>query len=157
MVNRYRKVRNLICFLLIASIILNSCTSTSGLSASAAQQQQQQQTEQIIGIALGVVVFTTIVCLFVAISNGSKAKAQKQADEAKFQACVGKTKAEIYTLYGPPDSIVDDGLNDGGSILEYHTIITSGGGRAGVSTTTYRKLFYLNKADVVTSVKEDTH
>jgi hypothetical protein len=153
-------VRSILCFILGLSIILNGCASTSGMNStqSAAQQQDQQEATEIIGVTVGTLAFITVVCVLIASANAKKAKAKAKAEEDKFQACVGKTKAEIYTIYGPPDSIVDDAQNDGGTILIYQTITTSGGSDdSSVETTTHRKLFYVNKNNIVTSVKEDSH
>jgi hypothetical protein len=156
---KYHSIKSIISFILIISISLDGCASTSGASStptSQAQQQQQQEVVEIVTITSVILVFTTVLCIFVASANAKKDKAKAKAEEDKFQACVGKTKAEIYSIYGPPDSIVDDGLNDGGNILIYRTVSTTGDSDNGYSTITYRKLFYLNKDNVVTSVKEDS-
>jgi hypothetical protein len=153
-------MKSILCCILGLSIILNGCMSTaSGTSTpvSAAQQQQDQQADEIIGIAVGSVVLLTLVGLVVASANSQKIKAKRQADEAQFQACIGKTKADVYNIYGPPDNIVDDGQADGGTILIYQKTVTEGDDKTGIITTTHRKLFYLNKDNIVTAVKRDTH
>ena len=102
--------------------------------------------------------YTICTIVIIAVHNAvKKQKAIQAAAEAQFQACVGKTKQQVYALYGPPNSIVDDAMGDGGTILEYLSINTYGGDEnTPAYTITYRKLFYLNKDNVVTSVKEDT-
>jgi hypothetical protein len=150
-------MKSLISFLLIFSIILNGCASTSaGTSATQQQQQQQQEITRVIAISASVLVLTTVICIFAVSASVKKAKAKQLADEAAFQACVGKKKADIYTLYGPPDNIVDNGQGDGGTILIYQTITTYGGEDGTAYTSTHRKLFYISKDNVVTAVKEDT-
>jgi len=99
-------------------------------------------------------VVITVVIIAVNIQVRKEKSAFEMA-EAKFQRSVGKTKSDIYAMYGPPNSIVDDGQGQGGTILEYLSVQTYGGGREGVSTVTYRKMFYLNKDNMVVSVKED--
>src|ERR1700733_14683113 len=119
----------ILCFILGSAIILNGCESTAGLSASQAQtvnQQNQEITEIVVGVVGFTVLLTTIVIIAVS-GQVKKQQIQQQAEEAKFQACVGKTKAEIYAIYGPPNSIVDDGQNDGGNILEYLKVVSYGG------------------------------
>lgn len=140
-------MKTLLPFVLIASILLNGCMATSGAAASNAPAQEGQYTGLFIGFAVAAVAIT----VGIAVSKSQK----HQAAEAQFHACVGKTKAEIYTLYGPPDSIVDDGLADGGNILEYKHVKTTTNADGTVTTATDRKLFYLNKDNIVTSVKED--
>jgi len=147
-------VRNIVCFILILSIGISSAQ----VNVVQQQQVQQQQDEtQTFTIIIGAVVTLTAVFTFIAIALTSKAHKQEAAEEAKFQACVGKTKSEIYTIYGPPDSIVDDGQGLGGAILEYHKVVASSDGNNGVYTITYRKLFYLNKENIVTAVKKDSN
>jgi len=156
---RKNKIKGIVCFILGFSIILNGCESTAGLTPSQTQMVNQQNNE-ITEIVVGTVAFTVLICTLVIVAVHGAVKKQKvlQAiEEAKFQACVGKPKSEIYALYGPPNSIVDDGLNDGGNILEYLKVVSYGGGdNTSVTTTTYRKLFYLNKDNIVIAVKEDT-
>ena len=139
-------MKTILCFILILS------TEISSAQFTAAEQQQQQQTQNlIVGTMVGLVaVGAAVVIIFT-----SKAHKQAAAEEAKFQACIGKPKSEIYTIYGPPNSIVDDAQGQGGTILEYQSVITSGGGKSAVYTRTHRKLFYLNKENIATSVKED--
>ncbi len=149
-----KTIKNIICLILILSI----GTSSAQFSTSQQQLMQQGQEDQqnlenrAITSFVALVVVTTLVLVVVI----SARKARARADEAKFQACVGKTKSEVYTIYGPPDNIIDDAQGQGGTILIYRTITTSGGGKTGVYTYTYRKMFYLNKDNIVTAVKEDT-
>ena len=130
-------MKNTIFFILMLSTELCSAQNTS------VQQEQQQKTQNtVIGVMAAVITVSAII----AVIFSSKAHKQAVADEAKFHACIGKTKSEIYTLYGPPNSIVDDAQGQGGTILEYHKISGSGN----------RKLFYLNIDNIVTAVKDDS-
>jgi hypothetical protein len=132
-------MKTILCFILILSTAISSAqVAPAGFVIGAS-----------IVSALIVAGITTGIVL------GVRGRRAQVAEEAKFQACAGKTKSEIYTLYGPPNSIVDDAQGQGGTILEYSTLRSSGGGKTAVYTRTYRKLFYLNKDNIVTSVKED--
>lgn len=119
-------------------------------------QQQQQSENQMRNILLevggGLIILTSVVMLIAY----SKAHRQAIAEDAKFQGCIGKTKSEIYAIYGPPDSIVDDAQGLGGTILEYTTTATQTDSNNGVYTTTNRRMFYLNKDNIVTAVKKDS-
>lgn len=152
-------MKKIICFVLCFSLILSGCESTAGLSGTQLQQVNQSN-QDITDIVVGTCVFTVGIIAIVAVAVHNAIKNQKAiqaAAEAKFQACVGKTKQQVYALYGPPNSIVDDAQGQGGTILEYLSITTYGGDdNTSAYTITYRKLFYLNKDNVVTSVKEDT-
>lgn len=140
-------MKTLLSFALIASILLNGCMATGGTTSSNTPPQEGQYT----GIFIGAAVIGLGVAIVVLVSKSQ----QYRADEAKFHACVGKTKAEIYALYGPPDSIVDDGKGDGGTILEYTTVSATTDGDGDITTTKNRKMFYLNKDNIVISLSED--
>ena len=146
-------MKTILCFILILSTGISSAQSLAPYSA--AQEQQEQQNDQFSNVFIGSMVAVTAVVTALVVVSTSKAQKRAEAEEAQFQACVGKTKSDIYTLYGPPNSIVDDAQGQGGTILEYSTLKTSGGGKRPVYSQTYRKLFYLNKDNSVTSVKED--
>ena len=151
-------MRTLICLALSLSILFYGCSTTANLPASQ-QAQQEQENQQITEIVVGTVAFIAVVTTIVVLvlhRYEKRLKALEQAAEAKLQSCVGKTKSDVYTMYGPPNSIVDDGQGQGGTILEYLNIVSYGGGDSPVFTVTYRKLFYLDKDNIVVSVKEDT-
>ena len=148
-------MKTILCFILILSTELCSAQFTAAQQQELQTEQAEQQQEG--RLAAGILIGATAAITTVAVIFFSKAHKHSVAEEAKFQACVGKSKSEIYTIYGPPNSIVDDAQGQGGTILEYQTVITSGGGETPVSTITNRKMFYLNKDNVVTSVKEDNH
>ena len=153
---KINKIKNIIIFFIL---ILTTGISSAQISALPSQQmedeQQQQQKTQ--NIFVGVMVASAAVSAIIIGVIYSKAHMRAKIEEAKFQSSVGKTKSEIYTLFGPPNSIVDDGQGQGqgGTILEYQTITTSGGDGTNVITTTFRRMFYLNSDNIVTSVKED--
>ena len=108
-------MKHIISYILILSILLYGCSSTSNLPSNQQTQQQQEQqtvTDIIVGVAAFMVVMTTVVWIVVHHAV-KKQKAQAAADEAKFQSCIGKTKSEVYEMYGPPNSIVDDGQGAG--------------------------------------------
>ena len=128
-------MKNILCFILILSTEI--CSSQS---ISSEQQQQRETVNVVIGAMVAIVSVTAILTVIFA----SKAHRQQIAEASKFQACVGKAKSEIYSLYGPPNSIVDDAQGQGGTILEYFIA-----GRI-------RKYFYLDKDNIVTAVKEDS-
>jgi len=113
----------------------------SAQNTSVQQEQQQKTQNTVIGVMAAVITVSAII----AVIFSSKAHKQAVADEAKFHACIGKTKSEIYTLYGPPNSIVDDAQGQGGTILEY------------LNRGRNRKMFCINKDNVVTAVIEDNH
>jgi hypothetical protein len=152
-------MRKTLCFILCFSLILSGCESTTGLSGNNLQQAQQDN-QEVTDIVVGTLAITAVTVGLVAIAVHNTVKTQmaiQAAAEAQFQACVGKTKKEIYAIYGPPNSIVDDAQDQGGTILEYLSISSYGGDQnTSAYTITYRKLFYLNKDNIVTSVKEDT-
>jgi hypothetical protein len=146
-------MKKIIGLVLSLSILIYGCAPTAGLSTTPSQMQAQEQQVQSDFIA-GAIVFVVVVCV-VGVWAVTTGKTRRAKVKAELQACVGRTKAEIYIKYGPPDSIVDDAQGQGGTILIYQTITTSGGGRSGVSTSTYRRLFYIDKDNIVTAVKED--
>lgn len=142
-------MKTLISYLLISSLLFNGCMAGAGSTASPNSQPQEGDYT---GVFIGAAVVGLVISIAVAVSKSQR----HQAAEAKFHACIGKTKAEIYALYGPPDSIVDDGRGDGGTILEYKHITSTTNFDGSISTTTNRKMFYLNQFDRVTSVSEDS-
>jgi len=132
-------MKNVICLLLILSTAICSAQSIN-------EQEQMQQQRETQNIVIGVMVAIVTISAIVTVIFCSKAHRQEMAERAKFQGCLGKSKSDIYNIYGPPNSIVDDAQGQGGTILEYR--IVNGGGN--------RKMFYLNKDNIVTAVKDDS-